>query len=206
MKRYCLDRYSGPSAMMSEHPQGAWVPWEEYQTMVNNLPQTADGVPVVPGMDVWLDSPSVHCCMVTRIMFGGAVHLDFHGAPHSVIRGAQCYSTREAAEKEYIMGKYRKKPLVVEAFQMTKARRWDNSEWPNWLNQAWQKGPGEGGVWIDPAADIASGHNSAEELVCGTLEGVLRIDWNDWIIQGVKRELYPCKPDIFEATYEAVEE
>ena len=102
------------------------------------------------------------------------------------------------------MPKYRKKPVVIEAFQMTKERRWDNSEWPNWLNQAWQTGPGEGGVWIDPDADWAPGKQCAAELVCGTLEGVHRISWDDWIIQGIKGELYPCKPDIFEATYELV--
>ncbi len=108
------------------------------------------------------------------------------------------------------MPKYRKKPIVVEAFQMTKERRWDNSEWPEWLNAAWQREPivapelNEGAVWIDPGAPIAKGHGSAAELLCGTLEGVHRIDWNDWIIQGVKSELYPCKPDIFEATYEPV--
>jgi hypothetical protein len=35
-----------------------------------------------------------------------------------------------------------------------------------------------------------------------TLEGTMRADIGDWIIKGVKGELYPCKPDIFEATYE----
>lgn len=94
--------------------------------------------------------------------------------------------------------KFRKKPIIIEAFQMTAERRWDNSEWPNWLNEAWQREPGEGAVWIDPAG----GHKSAARLVCGTLEGVHKIDWNDWIIRGVKGELYPCKPDIFEMTYE----
>ena len=96
--------------------------------------------------------------------------------------------------------KYRKKPVVIEAFQMTKERRWDNSEWPNWLHIAWNTDPGEGSVWIDP--NDASG----QRLVCGILEGVYRIDWNDWIIQGIKGEIYPCKPDIFEQTYDKVEE
>jgi hypothetical protein len=39
-----------------------------------------------------------------------------------------------------------------------------------------------------------------------TLEGVMRADPGDWIIRGVKGEFYPCKPDIFDATYEAVTE
>lgn len=37
-----------------------------------------------------------------------------------------------------------------------------------------------------------------------TLEGEMKVNDGDWIIQGVKGELYPCKPDIFEATYERV--
>lgn len=98
------------------------------------------------------------------------------------------------------MPKFRKKPVVIEAFQMTKERRWDNSEWPEWLNMAWQADPGEGALWIDP--DDATG----EFLVCGTLEGVYRIGWDDFIIQGVKGEIYPCKPDIFEQTYDLVDD
>ena len=42
-------------------------------------------------------------------------------------------------------------------------------------------------------------------IVIDTLEGFHRADEGDWIIKGVKGEFYPCKPDIFEATYEAVE-
>lgn len=102
------------------------------------------------------------------------------------------------------MPKFRKKPVVIEAFQMTKERRWDNSEWPNWLHEAWQCNPGEGAMWPDPDAPIEEGHQSPNRLVCGTLEGAHRIDWNDWIIQGIKGEIYPCKPDIFQTTYEAV--
>lgn len=39
-----------------------------------------------------------------------------------------------------------------------------------------------------------------------TLEGLMQAVVGDWIIKGVKGEIYPCKPDIFEATYERVEE
>ena len=98
------------------------------------------------------------------------------------------------------MRKFRKKPVVVEAFQMTKECRWDNSEWPVWLHEAWNRDAGENALWID------SDDMKRELLVCGTLEGVCRIDWNDWIIRGVKGEIYPCKPDIFEATYEIAKE
>jgi hypothetical protein len=39
-----------------------------------------------------------------------------------------------------------------------------------------------------------------------TLEGNMAVSYGDYIIKGIKGEFYPCKPDIFEATYEAVEE
>jgi len=96
------------------------------------------------------------------------------------------------------MAKYRKKPVVIEAFQMTKEHRWDYMDWPEWLHDAVERGPGENGMWID------SDDPSKERLVCGTLEGVHHIDWDDWIIQGVENEIYACKPSIFETTYELV--
>lgn len=48
-------------------------------------------------------------------------------------------------------------------------------------------------------------NNSPEGLYIHTLEGVMKADKGDWIIKGVSGELYPCKPDIFAATYEVVE-
>lgn len=92
--------------------------------------------------------------------------------------------------------KYRKKPVVIEAFQMTLERRNDNRDWPEWLNRAWNMEPGEGAIYIDPD------DTDRQRLCIGTLEGVHRVAWGDWIIRGVKGEIYPCKPDIFAATYE----
>lgn len=60
--------------------------------------------------------------------------------------------------------KYRKKPIIIEAYQTDK------------------------------------------EVVIHTLEGDMRADIGDYIITGVNNEKYPCKPDIFEKTYEAVED
>ncbi|GAB7024740.1 hypothetical protein [Salidesulfovibrio brasiliensis] len=99
------------------------------------------------------------------------------------------------------MNQYRKKPIIVEAFQMTKERRHDNSEWPEWLHKAWVSKPHEtGSVWPEDFP-----HSSGtDRLMIGTLEGSHRVDWDDYIIQGVKGELYPCKPDVFDVTYEAV--
>lgn len=97
--------------------------------------------------------------------------------------------------------KYRKKPIIVEAFQMTQERRWDNKDWPGWLNLAWNKSPDDiGSLFINPV------DTKRERLVIATLEGLHEITWNDWIIQGIKGELYACKPDIFEMTYERTEQ
>ena len=111
----------------------------------------------------------------------------------------------EMSEKQRVIAlnpttaaRYRKKPIVIEAFQMTLTRRWDNSEWPSWLSEAWNMDIGEGAMWIDPD------DSARERLVLGTKEGVHRVSWNDWIIRGIQGELYACKPDIFEATYEPV--
>ncbi len=94
---------------------------------------------------------------------------------------------------------YRKKPVVIEAFQMTRERRADNSDWPEWLNRAWNDDPGQAG-WVGP---LVIGTDDGK-LEVTTLEGRMLVDWDDWLIQGVKGELYPCKPDIFAETYEPV--
>jgi len=82
--------------------------------------------------------------------------------------------------------KYRKKPVVIEAFQFLSK---DNV--PNNLKCVCSFGLGEGSL--------------VEELLIPTLEGVMKANIGDWIIKGVKGEFYPCKPDIFEATYEKVD-
>ena len=95
--------------------------------------------------------------------------------------------------------RYKKKPVVIEAFQMTQDRRGNNSEWPAWLSEAWNVDAGEqGALWP------ADGTNSdgTDPLIIGTLEGNHLVSFGDWIIQGVKGEIYPCKPDIFAITYE----
>jgi len=97
--------------------------------------------------------------------------------------------------------KFKKKPIEVEAFQMTEARRRDNSEWPNWLHEAWN----------EPRLEIGSlsplnypNSDGTDTLLLGTLEGVMNVRWGDWIVRGIQGELYAVKPDIFAATYELV--
>ena len=85
------------------------------------------------------------------------------------------------------MSKYRKLPVVIEAFQ------WDGSV----------KSATALLHWIDPSLPPDA---VANEVTVKTLEGEMRADPGDWIIKGVKGEFYPCKPDIFAAIYEQVSE
>lgn len=79
------------------------------------------------------------------------------------------------------MAKYRKKPVVIDAFQYKGVK--DGA-----LEQFMQ-----GATW---------NFNPEKGVEIATLEGVMTATPYDWIIKGVKGEFYPCKPDIFEATYE----
>lgn len=100
--------------------------------------------------------------------------------------------------------KFRKKPVVIEAFQMTPDRRESNTDWPEWLNRAWNK------HWMETGAVFSASYHFVDcdprQIAIRTLEGIHLVSWGDWIIQGVKGELYPCKPEIFEMTYEPAEE
>lgn len=90
--------------------------------------------------------------------------------------------------------KYKKKPVVVEAIQWTgntteiKEFCGNNCSY-NVDDSAWNVGKGI----------------PHEELVIHTLEGEMKASRNDYIIKGVNGEFYPCKPDVFEKTYELAE-
>lgn len=92
--------------------------------------------------------------------------------------------------------KFTKKPVRIEAFQMTRERRVDNVDWPEWLHAAWNEDPGAVGA-VFPTIPV----NADGVLSIRTLEGEMTVAWDSWIIQGVQGELYACKPDIFSATY-----
>jgi hypothetical protein len=96
------------------------------------------------------------------------------------------------------MAKYRKKLVVIEAFQMTEERQFNRVDWPAWLNLAWNLP-----LYFVGSLFPSPNGESEGRLCIVTLEDTRLISFGDYIIQGV---LYPCKPDIFEATYEAVGE
>lgn len=90
--------------------------------------------------------------------------------------------------------KYRKKPVVIDAM-LFKTNNENGSPTMdaivNWINQG--KNPDDRHGW----------HNGTNIFI-QTLEGQMVADVGDYIIRGVKGEHYPCKPDIFDLTYEAI--
>lgn len=83
------------------------------------------------------------------------------------------------------MQKFRKKPIVIEAVQFNGDI--NLQEIIDWVDKQY----------------LPCGDNT--EILITTLEGVMRANVCDYIIKGVNGEFYPCKPDIFEKTYEAAE-
>jgi hypothetical protein len=90
------------------------------------------------------------------------------------------------------MSYFRKKPVVIEAVQFTHDMAMGSAELPE-------------GVKLSSRTC----HRDRNELYSHvhyieTLEGRMKVEIGDWVITGVQGEKYPCKPDIFEATYECV--
>jgi hypothetical protein len=83
--------------------------------------------------------------------------------------------------------KFRKKPVVIEARQLIPENSQELAEWC---------GGSVKGTMLDMTERVVS---------IETLEGEMRANMGDWIIKGVNGEFYPCKPDIFEKTYERVD-
>ena len=84
------------------------------------------------------------------------------------------------------MTKFRKKPIVIEAIQ------WD--------------GKSETVLEIDGLSDDTIVLLNSQRLGIPTKEGDMVASFGDWIIKGIEGEIYPCKPNIFDATYELVED
>jgi len=91
------------------------------------------------------------------------------------------------------MAKYQKKPVIIEAFQYDGDFTYSDGTFyaPEWVS-----------------TELASGEmyfKDAGELYIKTLEGEMHVSVGDYIIKGIQGEIYPCKPDIFDHTYELIE-
>ena len=91
---------------------------------------------------------------------------------------------------------WRKKPVVIEAYQLTRAmieaNLFDGAPMPHPLRRS-------RATWNTRERRI-----DRADYAIKTLEGIMYAIEGDWIIKGIAGEFYPCKPDIFDATYEAV--
>ena len=94
---------------------------------------------------------------------------------------------------------FRKKPVVIEAIPAREAIALAGSDFwalPQWLIDVYENGgPNGGGLVFCP-----------DSVHIPTLEGTMIAFVDDWIIRGVAGEVYPCKPHIFAATYDPVDE
>ena len=86
------------------------------------------------------------------------------------------------------MAQYRKKPVVIEAIQFNGKNA---EEIEQWSNNNVKSGP------------VSEDTLSRDYLEIETLEGTMTAQPNDYVIKGVNGEFYPCKPDIFEKTYDS---
>jgi len=91
------------------------------------------------------------------------------------------------------MSKFRKKPVIIEAELISQLINAADHDWdalPDWAIENYEKGKI---IFISTHVEII------------TDEGVMRGERDDYLIRGVNGEIYPCKPDVFEKTYEKVE-
>ena len=94
------------------------------------------------------------------------------------------------------MTKFRKKPVVIEAITFDELVKHGLENGANVVNDMpWS--------WDYNGHEIS--HENDECYLIPTLEGTMKMTPNDMLITGVKGEIYPCKKDIFEATYELAE-
>ena len=96
--------------------------------------------------------------------------------------------------------KYKKKPIVVEAFCWTGDE--NQLEDPTGRTEMVRSGRGE--VLTEERGYLGMGLNPRICLAIKTLEGIHYALPGDYIIRGIKGEVYPCKPDIFKQTYEPI--
>ena len=93
------------------------------------------------------------------------------------------------------MAKFRKKPVVIEAITFDELVAY---------GLAHAEGVYNGMPWSVDYNGHPITHENDNCYLIPTLEGTMRMDRGDMLITGVKGEIYPCKPDVFAATYEAV--
>lgn len=97
------------------------------------------------------------------------------------------------------MAKFRKNPVVINAIQ------YDGTPKSNREIIDWTRGSATPAYMDSEIRNCSAEHPEGFDypvLRINTLEGTHKVSVGDWVIQGVQGEFYPCKPEIFAATYE----
>lgn len=105
------------------------------------------------------------------------------------------------------MPKFRKKPVVIEAMQWTGGNLQEMLQWFAQIIQKPITTVAEHNVEFETAkckVTFDMTQKPAIKLLIKTLEGTHEASHGDWVICGISKEIYPCKPDIFEKTYDLV--
>ena len=107
------------------------------------------------------------------------------------------------------MPMFRKRPVVVEARQVPRFGSYEVGDTVRYVDRAVELAAWCGGRSYmmhsgTPPESYYPGDPGIDHILIPTLEGDIRAEPGDWIIKGVNGEFYPCKPDIFEKTYESV--
>ena len=102
--------------------------------------------------------------------------------------------TGEEMDNNAISQRYQKRPIIIDAFQLTKEQFRDLGPFPDWTRPQMQSIFGRASEGLKNV------------IYVDTLEGRMYANVGDYIIRGVKGEVYPCKPDIFEASYDLVQD
>ena len=180
---YAAQRFyvTTPAMIPSEKLEPGQRAYEAYWTVRNGEPSTPDD---------WLQShpgykaawAAVEAALAPSDSIGGE---ELYGLP-----GVQQPSADVTSLGSETATRWRKKPVVIEARQfLNNASSYDIL---HWINHAQSDAGQPFAEWINAS------------LFIPTLEGQMGAAVGDWIIRGVKGEFYPCKPDIFAATYEPV--
>ena len=93
--------------------------------------------------------------------------------------------------------KYIKKPVEIEAIQLTKDNIIEVFDFLDGANYKETRS-------VEELKDFSQYVLKQGYIEINTLEGIMKVSFGDYIIKGIKGEFYPCKPDIFQATYREV--
>lgn len=102
--------------------------------------------------------------------------------------------------------KARKKPVVIDALLWTGSNVHELAEWAAYVDLDHRRRRGTVQANVELPIDIVAGQDGRIRVEIKTDEGTMLVSPGDYILCGVKGEFYPCKPDVFKATYDEIDD